>query len=226
MPQILGEDLFAHGDYSVPGGGGYDSGDANSIIQEPTVIHPTDPAAIQVTTVGNPPNTITYLSNQYSTTPPLGWDAFRIYLSSSEEPTLAPLLAQLWTVGFVDPAKLAWIPGSDVFQTTTSDQDPQNSPVMALDAWHWIERIFKVDATTHTCFWRVDDQDMPSSAKTGLTSTTVQYTQVGNFNSPGVGKIRYARHMWGIASSTSDWLGAPELLSQPRSFSNPTFGPF
>lgn len=195
MPVVQGTDNFAHGNFTVPGGGPY-MDVLGGVATDYSIIRPGDPASLLLTTgdarVGSP----------YTAPPTRAWRGFAWRLNAADEPGSNILMSTMWTAGFGSAAKLYWVVGTNELAHTIDDATFANFAA-PLSAFNWIEQIFDVSTTTSAIYTRVNGFDLTPVTKAGSIST-VNYTYLGQ----GAGTPhRFSHHMWGIASSITDWLG-------------------
>jgi hypothetical protein len=197
MPTLLGEDLFEHGYFAVPGGGGYDEVDLKPLISG--VRHAQDPCSMLCTTgVG--------VDWPFSGTA-IGWAAIRFRMNTADESDHT--LFGVYDTGWSFPNN-AWVDYAISSHTLglSIGGGTRQSTAMTLDAWHWIELIFDVSGTTWTCYWQVDGVDKTPATQGSHSASTVAHVFA---QANGSGAMRFARAMRGSAASSTDWFGIPTL---------------
>ncbi len=200
MPTIQGTDLFSHNNFTVPGGGPYVEVD-DTPVRDSTYPY-TDPYSV----LFSDPVTGSALGSQMTAPPALGWHGFFWRLNTADKPVADKLIAQMFTSGFAQAAKIYFTIFANELSVTVGDVNFINV-VAALDRWNWIEQIYDVSGATHTLYTRMNSVDFtPVSDSGGGAGTTAQYTYIG---ASAAITHRFQHHLWGSAASVTDWLGIP-----------------
>lgn len=202
MPTVQGNDNFSHGNFTVPGGAAYTAVD-DTPTKDTTILHAPDPASLLITAVASAVS----VSNAISGLPTLPWHGYWYRVNAADEPVGDFQVQRLLASDAADGRLDFQVSTNRFFQYISGGAEFPTSDVYTFDTWVWIEHILDTSGGTRTQFTRIAGADLTPTnrvvaAATG-TGTTLGQASVGTITA------RYSNHFWGVAASTSDWLGEP-----------------
>lgn len=214
MPTIQGIDTFAHGDFTVPGGGNY-SAVTGSPAKDTTVLQGSDPASLLLSASAAAEN----VQNNITGSPTLPWHAYWFRMASADEPGSDLLVAQM---GAADGngGRLIFQPSSDKFyHHIIGGSEFPLSGVYTFGSWVWIEHILDTSSGTRTMHTRIAGVNMTPTNRVVAASTGSDCLL--GWIAASTGTVRYSNHHWGVALSTSDWMGEPGVAPALRVVRSP-----
>lgn len=202
MPTVQGTDDFAHGDFTVPGGGNY-SAVVGSPEKDTTVLQGSDPASLLISAAGAAEN----VQNAITGSPTLPWHGYWFRMAAADEPAGDLLLAH---VGAADGngGRLVFQASSNKFyHHIAGGSEFPLSPVYTFGTWVWIEHILDTSTGTRTLHTQIAGTTLTPANRTVAASTGVDCLL--GWSTSATGTVRYSNHHYGVAASTSDWMGEP-----------------
>jgi hypothetical protein len=202
MPTIEGIDWFTKDTFTVP--------PYITVTGTPTrdtsVVHEADLASMKLVTAANAQGLI---YPDISSGHTLLWNACWYRLDSLASGDIDLMRAE-GTAGGV--AVIAYASASGLIYHYIVGGSTFPTRAYTFASWIWVEHIFDVTSSPLGAYTRIDDTDLTSVTLAG-TPTTGRRVKLGPQGASAAASTSYySTHLWGYASSTSDWLGKANAM--------------
>lgn len=207
MPTIQGTDIFAHNDFTVPGGAFYSAVTGTPEADFVTVWR-DEPASLKLATAA----ASEVVKHSITGGQTIGWQAFAWRLNAADEPGADQIAANLTPAAGAD-LRFTFAPLDNcVILTLAGVGDSARLPY-TFDTWLWVEMILDVSSGTRAGYARVIDESAVSTdlstPTSAIAASTVTGSQLGRDSAAATYTYRYGRNMWGFAANSTDWFGLP-----------------
>lgn len=202
MPNILGRDTFAHGDFTVPGGANY-SVISGTPAKDTSILHAPDPASLLISTTAAAEN----VENLIPGTPTIGCQGYWFRLNAADEPGSDFNVAQISTTDGAGGRIDFQVSTNKFFAYVAGGSEFPTSVAYTFDTWIWIAQILDVSSGTRTHYTWINGEFLTPANRT-IAASTCSNVILGPTGA-NTTTCRYSDHYWGSSANVRDFIVPP-----------------